>query len=120
MKGPFDDIGEKDFTDVELSLHVLCTSDDTQDVTSNDFILDHQHPEVYPVGDAPRKHIIPCSRAYPTICQCRLFLMPHASNSGWNKVTNRSCYSAFHLAMQDIATAACRVKTQRGQSSLSK
>ncbi|CAK0785902.1 hypothetical protein CVIRNUC_009115 [Coccomyxa viridis] len=50
MKGPFDDIGEKDFTDVELSLHVLCTSDDTQDVTSNDFILDHQHPEVYPVG----------------------------------------------------------------------
>ena len=54
MKGPFDDIGEKDFTDVELSLHVLCTSDDTQDVTSNDFILDHKHPDVYPVGEAPR------------------------------------------------------------------
>ncbi len=71
MKGPFDDIGEKDFTDVELSLHVLCTSDDTQDVTSNDFILDHQHPEVYPVGNASRKHITPCSRAIPTMYQCR-------------------------------------------------
>ena len=64
MKGPFDDVDEKDFTDVELSLHVLCTSEDTQDVTSNDFILDHQHPEVYPVGDAPSKDIAPCSRAH--------------------------------------------------------
>ena len=52
MKGPFDDIGEQDFTDVELSLNILCTSEDTIDVTSNDFVLDQMHPEVYPVGES--------------------------------------------------------------------
>ncbi|CAL5228381.1 g11504 [Coccomyxa viridis] len=50
MKGPFDDIGDNDFTDVELSLNITCTSDDTIDVTSNDFLLDRLHPEVHPVG----------------------------------------------------------------------
>lgn len=52
MKGPFDDIGDNDFTDVELSLNITCTADDTIDVTSNDFLLDRLHPEVHPVGEA--------------------------------------------------------------------
>ncbi len=52
MKGPFDDIGDNDFTDVELSLSIICTADDTIDVTSNDFTLDQRHPEVHPVGEA--------------------------------------------------------------------
>ena len=52
MKGPFDDIGENDFTDVELSLSVLCTSDDTIEVTSNDFVLDARRNDVMPVGEA--------------------------------------------------------------------
>lgn len=52
MKGPFDDIGEKDFTDVELSLSILCTSDDTIEVTSNDFVLDARRNDVMPVGEA--------------------------------------------------------------------
>ena len=52
MKGPFDDIGDNDFTDVELSLSIICTADDTIDVTSNDFTLDQRHPDVHPVGEA--------------------------------------------------------------------
>ncbi len=52
MKGPFDDIGDNDFTDVELSLNVLCTSDDTIEVTSNDFVLDAGRTDVMPVGEA--------------------------------------------------------------------
>lgn len=61
MKGPFDDIGENDFTDVELSLSVLCTSDDTIEVTSNDFVLDARRNDVMPVGEASasqKKHTV--------------------------------------------------------------
>lgn len=58
MKGPFDDIGDNDFTDVELSLNITCTSDDTIDVTSNDFLLDRLHPEVHPVGEEIPGHSV--------------------------------------------------------------
>ena len=58
MKGVFEDAGEEDFMDVEMSLNVKCTSEDTMDVTSNDLTLDVKHPEVHPVGEGP-----------PCICQ---------------------------------------------------
>lgn len=51
MKGVFEDAGEEDFMDVEMSLNVKCTSEDTMDVTSNDLTLDLKHPEVHPVGE---------------------------------------------------------------------
>ena len=35
---------------VELSLSIRCMSEGTLDVTSNDFMLDPQHPDVCPVG----------------------------------------------------------------------
>ena len=35
---------------VELSLSIRCMSEGTLDVTSNDFLLDPQHPDVCPVG----------------------------------------------------------------------
>ena len=35
---------------VELSLNIRCMSEGTLDVTSNDFMLDPQHPDVCPVG----------------------------------------------------------------------
>ena len=56
MKGPFDDVMDGDFTDVELSLNIICTADDTIDVTSNDFVLDGKHPEVHPVGEHRPHH----------------------------------------------------------------
>ena len=49
----FEGADEDDFMDVELKLNRRCTTDGTQDVTSNDFELDPSHPEVCPVG-APR------------------------------------------------------------------
>eukprot|EP00884_Botryococcus_braunii_P011957 jgi/Botrbrau1/20762/Bobra.0696s0001.1 len=51
MTSPFESVGDEDeWTDVEMSLNVKCTSDETMDVTSNDLVLDPEHPEVYPVG----------------------------------------------------------------------
>jgi hypothetical protein len=53
LKGAFEEAGEDDLTEVQLSLHVKCTGDETLDVTSSDFVLDAEHPEVYPVGEQP-------------------------------------------------------------------
>ncbi|EIE18511.1 DNA-directed RNA polymerase II, 36 kDa polypeptide [Coccomyxa subellipsoidea C-169] len=53
MKGVFEDAGEADFLDVEMTLNVKCTSEDTMEVTSNDLQLDANHPDVRPVGYVP-------------------------------------------------------------------
>jgi hypothetical protein len=53
-QGPFEDTGDDDFSEVELSLSVRCTSDETMDVTSHDLVLDPAHPDVAPVGAPPR------------------------------------------------------------------
>lgn len=50
MTGVFETAGESNFMDVEMTLNVKCTSDDTMEVTSNDLQLDPNHPEVCPVG----------------------------------------------------------------------
>ena len=50
MKQPFETTGEEDITDVVLSLHVKCTSDATQYVTTNDLVLDGNMPEVQPIN----------------------------------------------------------------------
>lgn len=51
MTSPFESVGDDDeWTDVEMTLNVKCTSDETMDVTSNDLVLDPLHPEVCPVG----------------------------------------------------------------------
>lgn len=51
MKQPFEATGdENEITDVVLSLHVKCTQDATQYVTSNDFILDDLHDDVKPIN----------------------------------------------------------------------
>jgi len=47
----FEDAGENDFMDVEMTLNVKCTSDDTMDVTSNDLQLDNRYPDICPVGE---------------------------------------------------------------------
>jgi hypothetical protein len=49
-QGPFEDAGDEDFSEVEFTLNVRCTSDDTMEVTSNDLQLDPNHPDVAPVG----------------------------------------------------------------------
>lgn len=51
FKSTFEEAGKDDPTEVELSLHVKCTGEETMDVTSNDFILDNAFPEVKPVGE---------------------------------------------------------------------
>ena len=56
MQGVFETAGESGFMDVEMTLNVKCTSDDTMEVTSNDLQLDPNHPEVCPVGKAPVSH----------------------------------------------------------------
>lgn len=53
-QGVFETAGESGFMDVEMTLNVKCTSDDTMEVTSNDLQLDPNHPEVCPVGKTPR------------------------------------------------------------------
>ena len=56
MQGVFETAGESGFMDVEMTLNVKCTSDDTMEVTSNDLQLDPNHPEICPVGKAPNPH----------------------------------------------------------------
>lgn len=50
MKSPFETEEDDDFTDVEFNIDVTCTTDDTLEVTSNDFQLDPRFPDVAPVG----------------------------------------------------------------------
>lgn len=40
----------KDIVDVEFTLDVKCTQDHTLDVTSNEFVLDQNVPDIGPVG----------------------------------------------------------------------
>ena len=44
--------------DVQMSLNVKCTSEDTMDVTSDDLILDASHPDVHPVGEYGGLHYL--------------------------------------------------------------
>ena len=55
MKSPFevaDEMEEDPFTEVELTLNVVCTEEAVMNVTSNDFVLDTRRPDVQPVGRA--------------------------------------------------------------------
>lgn len=65
MQGPFEDTGDDDFSEVELSLSVRCTSDETMDVTSNDLVLDPNHPDVAPVGVLGSPRWIPATALQP-------------------------------------------------------
>lgn len=69
----FEDAGEDDFMDVEMSLDVKCTSDDTMDVTSNDLQLDNRYPDIRPVGEwggSQSSKSIQCC----TVCAWALYL----------------------------------------------
>eukprot|EP00192_Tetraselmis_astigmatica_P013274 CAMPEP_0117681520 /NCGR_PEP_ID=MMETSP0804-20121206/19036_1 /TAXON_ID=1074897 /ORGANISM="Tetraselmis astigmatica, Strain CCMP880" /LENGTH=322 /DNA_ID=CAMNT_0005491303 /DNA_START=47 /DNA_END=1015 /DNA_ORIENTATION=- len=50
LKFPWEDSDENDVVDVEFYLDIRCTSDETMDVTSNDFTLDERFPDIGPVG----------------------------------------------------------------------
>jgi DNA-directed RNA polymerase II subunit RPB3 len=52
MKTPYEDAGERDAVDVELSLEVKATGDETLSVTSDSLALDPNYPSVRPVGYA--------------------------------------------------------------------
>jgi DNA-directed RNA polymerase II subunit RPB3 len=52
MKTPYEDAGEHDAVDVELSLEVKATGDETLSVTSDSLALDPKQPSVRPVGYA--------------------------------------------------------------------
>jgi hypothetical protein len=49
MKSYLDPTEDDDFTDVELTLDVTCTSDATMDVTSDMLMPDPRYPEIVPV-----------------------------------------------------------------------
>ncbi|KAL4444006.1 hypothetical protein ABPG75_011743 [Micractinium tetrahymenae] len=50
MKSIYEAADDDDFLDVQLSLDVKCTSDDTISVTSKDLQLDPAYPDIHPVG----------------------------------------------------------------------
>lgn len=50
MKSIYEASEDNDLVDVELSLHVKCTSDDTISITSDDMQLDPRMNTVWPVG----------------------------------------------------------------------
>ena len=52
MKSPFEDTGMEDaLTEVEFTLNVFCSQDNTLSVTSNDLVL--SDPDIRPVGELP-------------------------------------------------------------------
>ena len=52
MKSPFEDTGLEDaLTEVEFTLNVFCSQDNTLSVTSNDLVL--SDPDIRPVGELP-------------------------------------------------------------------
>merc|ERR1712216_349689 len=52
MKSPLE-AEEDDFTDVELTLDVTCTSDSTMDVTSDFLVPDPKYPDITPANYNP-------------------------------------------------------------------
>jgi DNA-directed RNA polymerase II subunit RPB3 len=56
LKSIYESTDDADIVDVDLSLHVKCTSDDTISVTSDDLILNEQFPSVMPVGYSDRNN----------------------------------------------------------------
>lgn len=50
MKSIYEASGDDDLIDIELSLDIKCTQDDTLSITSDHFELDRNYPEVCPVG----------------------------------------------------------------------
>lgn len=52
MQSPFEDTGEDNaLQEVEFTLNVFCSQDDTLNVTSNDLELDRNNPDIAPIGD---------------------------------------------------------------------
>ena len=54
MKSVYEAGEDNDIVDIELDLHILCTSDDTISVTSDDIQLDPMYSKVKPVGHDKR------------------------------------------------------------------
>jgi DNA-directed RNA polymerase II subunit RPB3 len=52
LKSIYESTEDTDNVDVDLSLHVKCTSDDTISVTSDDLVLNDKFPKLMPVGHA--------------------------------------------------------------------
>lgn len=57
LKSIYEAEDDSDIVDVELGLHVKCTTDDTISVTSDDLILNGQYDTVMPVGYSERNNM---------------------------------------------------------------